>query len=155
VAVGTGVGVGGTGVGVGVGGTGVGVGVGGSGVAVGGIGVGVGGTGVAVGEAGVCVGGTGVAVGGIGIAVASTGFGVGVAFTGIGAGAHAVRVRIIPSVTSKGHSLFLFIRKTSFECDGADGNCSPKLWIIRVRVDSVCQKPISHILVGYRREVTC
>lgn len=102
------------GTGVGVGGTGVGVGVGGSGVAVGGIGVGVGGTDVTVGGARDCVGGSGVAVGGIGVAVASTGFGVGVASTGVGAGAHAVRARVIPSVTSKGHSLFLFIGKPPF-----------------------------------------
>ena len=74
----------------------------------------------AVGGTEVSVGRIGVAVGGTGVGVASTGFGVGVASTdvrvaGVGLGAQAVRGRIIPSVTSKSHSLFLLIVKPPFD----------------------------------------
>jgi hypothetical protein len=74
----------------------------------------------AVGGTGVGVGGIGVAVGGTGVGVAATGFGVGVASTlvrvaGVGLGAQAVRGRMIASVPSKGHSLFLLIVKPPFD----------------------------------------
>ena len=93
-------------------------------VAVGGTGVGVGGIGVAVGGAGVCVGNIGVAIGGTGVGVTSTGSLVGVASTGVGAGVHAVGSKIIPSVTSKMHGLFLAIEKPPFHRSPDFGQCS-------------------------------
>jgi hypothetical protein len=83
------------------------------------VGVAAGGTGVGVSGIGVAVGGIGVAVGsgvsGIGVVVASTGLGVGVASTGVGPSVQAVSDRIITSVTSNSHSLFLLIVKPPFD----------------------------------------
>jgi len=90
---------------VAVGGTGVGVGVG-----VGSLGVAVGGTGVLVGGMGVVA----VAVGGTGVGVACTGSDVGVACAGATVRAQAVAARMIPSITSTGHSLFPLIAKPPF-----------------------------------------
>lgn len=67
------------------------------------------GVGVSVGGIGV-----GVSVSGIGVVVASTGLGVGVASTAVGAGAHVVSSKIITSITSKSHNLFLLIVKPPY-----------------------------------------
>jgi hypothetical protein len=81
----------------------------------------VGGTGVGVGGIGVAVGGTGPStVLRTGVGVAATGLGVGVASTlvrvaGAGLGAQAVRGRMIASVPSKSHSLYLLIVKPPFD----------------------------------------
>ena len=77
-----------------------------------GVDVSVGGIGVGVSVRGM---GVGVSVSGIGVIVASTGLGVGVASTVVGPGAQAVRSKIIPSITSKSHSLFLLIAKSPFD----------------------------------------
>ena len=76
---------------------------------------------VGIGCVGVVVTGTRVLVGGIGVVTVAvgekevgatcTGCDIGVARAGVGLRAQAVAARMIPSVTSKGHSLFPLIAK--------------------------------------------